>query len=158
MYEQPVLMSKTHIDVNQQQAKTWFLSLSNYPERYQFDSHAGFTFTEGQFGERGARFQTEERFLGIRLTLKFELTDVAEDRFSFHLLAPVSGIWGSFELQPTHSGITSLTLSVGSDRRMNRWFLRLPLIREAVQRQIDREVAHIQQSMESLYKEETWAS
>ena len=158
MANRPVRQAEARIGVSPLQAKAWFLSLADHPERYQFDSHAGFTFTEGQFGEPGARFQTTERFYGLSVTLKFVLTDVAEERFTFHLVAPVKGIWGYFEMKPAGSGTTWLTLAIGSDRRLNRWFLKLPLIGGAVQQQIEREVGHIQQSMETLYKEETWAS
>ena len=156
--EPPVLQAAARVGVSLQQARAWFLSLANHPERYQFDSHAGFTFTKGRFGEPGARFHTTERFYGLSVTLKFELTEVAKDRFTFRLLAPVRGIWGCFDLAPAGSEMTRLVLAIGSDRRLNRWFLKLPLTRGAVHQQINREVEHIKQSMESLYREETWAS
>jgi hypothetical protein len=159
MDEKPVLRAETRIAVSPEQARAWFLSLADHPERYEFDSHAGFTFTEGQFGEPGARFETTERFYGLTQTLKFELEDVAGDRFSFRLLEPVSAIWGYFELQPAGSGHTRLVLAIGSERRLHRGFLKLPLIHGAVRQQIEGEVAHIKQSMESLYEEEErWAS
>jgi hypothetical protein len=148
--EQPVLQAISDIEVSQQQARAWFLSLADHPERYTFDSHAGFTFTEGEFGEPGARFQTTERFQGLTVTLKFKLTDVAQDRFTFSLLAPVRGIWGYFELQPAGAGATRLVLAIGSRRRLQRGLLKLPLIRRSVQQQIEGEVAHIKQSMEEL--------
>jgi hypothetical protein len=151
MRDQPVLQAETHINVSPNQARAWFLSLADHPERYQFDSHAGFTFTQGEFGTPGARFQTTERFYGLTATLKFELTGVEEDRFSFSLVAPLRAIWGYFELTPAGPDHTRLTLAVGSDRSLKRAFLKLPLIRGSVQQQIDGEVAHIKQSMESLY-------
>lgn len=155
MSNMPLLTAEVCIGVSPRQARLWFLSLSDHPERYQFESHAGFTFTEGRFGEPGARFQTEEQFYGMRLTLKFELTDVGEDQFTFRLLAPIRGIWGYFALSPAKSGFTNLTLAIGSERVLNRWFLKLPLVRGAVQRQINGEVAHIKQSMDALYMDDT---
>lgn len=154
----PSLLAEATVMVSPDQARAWFLSLADHPERYQFESHGGFTFTEGRFGDPGARFQTEEQFHGVRVTLKFELVDVSEQRFDFRVLSPVRGIWGYFELRPDRAGGTRLRLGVGSDRPLQRRFLRLPLVSGAVQRQISQEVAHIKQSMESLYKEETWAS
>ncbi len=150
MHKQPVLRAEVRVGVSPQQARDWFLSLADHPERYQFESHAGFTFTEGQFGEPGARFQTTERFLGVPATLKFELTSVSEDRFSFRLRRPLRAVWGYFELEPAGAGETRLTLAIGSHRRLTRIFLRHPLVRRAVQQQINGEVAHIKQSMESL--------
>ncbi|MGC9522186.1 MAG: hypothetical protein ACP5HG_09965 [Anaerolineae bacterium] len=155
---QPLLTAETDIEVSLDQARAWFLSLADHPERYQFATHAGFTFTQGRFGEPGARFETEERFHGIRLTLKFELIDVEETRFVFHVLEPVTDIWGYFDLTPVDSESTRLCLGVGSDVKAKRLLLRAPLVRGAVHGQISREVDHIKRSMESLYQEETWAS
>ena len=150
MSEQPVLQAMTEVAVSPQEARAWFLSLAEQPERYRFDSHGGFTFTEGQFGEPGARFQTTERFQGLTVTLKFRLTGVVEDRFTFCLLAPVRGIWGFFELQPAGAGNTRLRLAVGSEQRLQRGLLKLPPVRRSVQQQIEGEVAHIKQSMEEV--------
>jgi hypothetical protein len=158
MNELPVLSASTTIDVSPVQARAWFLSLAEHPERYRFASHMGVTFTEGSFGRPGARFQTEERFSGIRLTLKFELIEVQDRRFTFLLLEPLRGVWGHFSLEPRTDGTTALTLAIGSRQRSVRLLLQLPFIRSAIETQIQREVTHIQRSMESLYKEETWAS
>jgi hypothetical protein len=136
--------------VGPDKAKAWFLALDKHPEWYQFESHAGFTFTEGEFGEPGARFQTEETFLGIRQRLKFELTEVNANRFTFYLREPIRAVWGYFELEPTSAGDTRLRLAIGSDKAMQRLFLKLPGVRTAVQRQITREVEHIKVSMEDL--------
>ncbi len=154
----PTLTAETEIDVSLDQARAWFLSLADHPERYQFATHAGFTFTHGRFGEPGARFETEEGFHGLQLTLKFELTHVEETRFVFRVLEPVTGVWGYFDLAPGDSEATRLRLAVGSDEKVKRSLLRAPLVQGAVQSQIEREVNHIKQSMESLYQEETWAS
>jgi hypothetical protein len=154
----PLLEASTTVDVSPPQARAWFLSLADHPERYVFDTHMGFTFTRGSFGEPGARFQTEERFRGLTQTLKFELTEVGDDRFSFVLRAPVPGVWGTFRLSRRADGTTDLSLTIGSDHRPARWLLGVPPVRSAVQTQIRREVAHIKHSMESIYQEETWAS
>jgi hypothetical protein len=58
----PTLEASTIIKVGPDKARAWFLALSEHPEWYQFESHAGFTFTKGEFGEPGARFHTERAF------------------------------------------------------------------------------------------------
>jgi hypothetical protein len=150
MAKEPVLKAETTIDVPINEARAWFLSLNRHPERYQFESHKGFTFTEGEFGEPGARFQTEELFHGIKITLKFKLTEVAERRFTFVLQSPIKGIWGYFELETLGETRTRLLLAIGSDSKARRMMLKAPLIRSAVQQQIQSEVDHIKTSMESL--------
>jgi hypothetical protein len=154
----PVLIATSTIDVSVEQARTWFLSLADHPERYQFHSHRGFSFTDGRFGQTGSRFQTEERFCFLRLTLRFELIDVDHRKFTFQLLKPVGAIYGHFRLGLQEGNLTRLELAVGSGQSCRRLLLRTPPIRGAVQQQIGREVAHIKQSMESLYQEDTWAS
>ena len=136
----------------------WFLALADHPEWYRFGSHRGFVFTSGRFGQVGARFQTEEVFRGIRLTLRFELTGVNTHEFTFVLRRPVSSIYGYFRIDPCGVDGTDLELAVGSPQPCRRLLLRLPIIRGAIRRQIEREVGHVKQSMESLYGEETWAS
>ncbi len=158
MDTEPVLSAESLIDVSFDQARAWFLSLSNHPERYAFESHKGFTFTEGRFGEPGARFETEEIFLGLKVTLKFELTDVSDDQFSFSVLSPTRGAWGYFRLESQGNDTTRLILAVGSDQAPTRLVLRAPVVHGAIQHQIGSEVDHIKRSMESLYQEETWAS
>ncbi len=156
MTRKPVLSAATEIPVGKDRVRAWFLSLADHPERYTFESHAGFTFTQGAFGEPGARFQTTERFQGISVTLKFELLEVQEDRFVFHLRKPMRSIWGFFELtEGAQEKTTRLQLAVGSDRPLQRRFLQLPGVRGAVETQITREVANIKRSIVSLTKEET---
>ncbi len=154
----PVLSAESLIEVSFDQARAWFLSLSSHPERYAFESHKGFIFTDGKFGEPGAHFETEETFLGLRVTLKFELTDVSDAQFTFSVLSPTRGAWGYFRLEPQGKDTTRLSLAVGSDRGATRLMLRAPVIHGAIRHQIESEVDHIKRSMESLYQEETWAS
>ena len=158
MTSAPLLTASASVDVRPAQARAWFLSLADHPERYQFDTHHGFTFTQGDFGEPGARFRTEERFHGVRLTLKFELTEIGDTDFTFVLREPLPDVWGRFSLAPRLDGTTDLRLEIGSDRSLARRVLGLPLVRGAVQAQITSEVSHIKASMESIYQEETWAS
>jgi hypothetical protein len=131
-------------------ARQWFIELQAYPERYQFGTHAGFVFTSGIFGEVGARFRTRERFRGLPLTLAFELTEVGESSFRFRLVRPALPVWGAFVIEGTGVNTTSLSLVIGEDRHRGAWFLRLPVVRGAVQRQIRGELAHIRSSMEAL--------
>ena len=149
----PILIAESLVDVPVDFALAWFLALADHPERYAFDSHAGFVFTQGEFGEPGARFQTEERFAGLlKLVLKFELMDVEDRRFSFRLLSPTRDIWGYFELEPASPNTTHLRLAVGSHRNFQRRLLGLPPVRGAVQHQIESEVSHITRSIASLYQ------
>ncbi len=151
----PVLIAKALVRVPVDFATAWFLALADHPERYAFESHAGFVFTQGEFGEPGARFQTEERFAGlVKLVLKFELTEVEDHRFIFSLLSPARDVWGYFELEPASPNSTHLRLAVGSHRSFQRRLLGLPPVRGAVQHQIEGEVAHISRSMVSLYQAE----
>lgn len=154
MNGEPVLVAEHNIKVPLAYARSWFLELADHPERYQFDSHAGFTFTKGQFGVPGALFQTEERFAGIKLVLKFELTLVEDRSFGFRLRAPMKDIWGYFELFPQSPDTTRLRLAIGSDHRFQHAILRAPLVRTAVQHQINGEVAHIATSMTLLFQKE----
>jgi hypothetical protein len=148
-----VLKATATIQVPIEAARAWFLSLAEHPERYQFESHKGFVFTQGEFGEPGARFQTEEFFHGVKITLKFELTEVTERRFTFVVTSPTRGIWGYFALETVQAQgkpATRLWLVVGSDQRVQRAILSFPLVRNAVQQQIQGEVDHIKDSIESL--------
>ncbi|MGD2105751.1 MAG: hypothetical protein PVJ55_11645, partial [Anaerolineae bacterium] len=66
---EPVLSVQASVDVPTRAARDWFLSLEEHPERYGFDTHQGFQFVEGGFGEAGARFKTREKFLFLTLEL-----------------------------------------------------------------------------------------
>jgi len=149
----PVLIAETLVNVPVDFARAWFLALADHPERYAFESHAGFVFTQGTFGEPGARFQTAEQFAGfVKLVLKFELAEVEDHRFVFSLLSPTRDVWGYFELEPASQNTTHLRLALGSDRSFQRRLLWLSPVRGAVQHQIEGEVAHISKSMTSLYQ------
>jgi hypothetical protein len=146
------ITAETLVDVSPEAARQWFLDLQTHPERYTFDTHEGFTFTRGNFGEVGARFETQEHFFGLRLTLRFELTKVAHFRFRFRVLQPALPIWGAFVLELVDDAErTRLGLEIGSEGRAGTATLRLPGVRQAIQRQIQREVDHIQRSMERVY-------
>ncbi|MBN1953498.1 MAG: hypothetical protein JW900_00485 [Anaerolineae bacterium] len=132
------------------QARRWFLELQSHPERYRFDTHAGFEFVRGSFGEVGARFQTREKFWGIGLSLQFELVQIEATRFRFRLLRPPLPVECAFLLQERDGGTTELRLKVVGTRWTSRLVLRLPGIYHAVQRQIQREVDHIGASMEKV--------
>ena len=149
----PILLAEALVDVPVGFALDWFLALADHPERYAFETHAGFVFTQGEFAQPGARFQTEERFAGfLKLVLKFELSEVEDRRFSFNLLSPTRDIWGYFELAPASRATTHLRLAVGSHRSLQRRLLALLPVRGAVQHQIEGEVTHIGKSMVSLYQ------
>ncbi|MBN1812772.1 MAG: hypothetical protein JXA14_13130 [Anaerolineae bacterium] len=151
--ERAILQAITSVNTSATQARQWFLSLKTHPERYQFETHAGFAFTKGNFGEIGARFQTWEQFHGLKINLHFELTETSESHFRFRLLRPPLPIWCTFRLiEKTADNTTNLHLEVGGTTSLGLWFLRLPLIKRNIQKQIQSEVDHIKVSMESIYK------
>lgn len=147
-----ILKVETEVEVPVDAVRSWFLSLEDHPERYAFETHGGFEFQEGGFGEVGARFRTREQFLFLRLELPFELTEVRESGFVFRLVRPAAlRIWGSFEIEKKTQSQTLLLLQVGSETRAGRLFLRCYPASVAVREQIHREVVHIKQSVEGSY-------
>ena len=151
--EPAVLQAITSVKISTTQARQWFLSLKAHPERYQFETHAGFAFTKGNFGEIGARFQTWEQFRGLGINLHFELTETSVSHFRFRLLRPPLPIWCAFRLiEETSDNTTNLHLEAGGTTSLGLWFLRLPLIKRTIQKQIQSEVDHIKDSMEAVYE------
>ncbi|NLE45601.1 MAG: hypothetical protein GX620_12845 [Chloroflexi bacterium] len=153
----PVLSACKTSAVSLAFAREWFLDLEQHPDRYRFASHAGFQFSDGGFGEVGAQFSTVERFLGVPIRLKFELTDVATDHFRFRLIRPPFPVWGEFSLQEVATDHTAVVLSLGGARDLGRVFLRLPVVRKAITDQIQREVLHVKESMERARAEVPYA-
>jgi hypothetical protein len=149
--ESAVIKAEAAVNVSIAQARQWFMELEMHPERYQFETHAGFAFTQGNFGEIGARFQTWERFYGLKLALCFELTGMGDTNFRFQLIRPALPVWGAFAIEEAPGDTTNLGLEIGGTSRLGAWLLRLPLIRGTVQRQICWEVEHIKASMEAIY-------
>jgi hypothetical protein len=146
-----IIRADTSIDVSAAQARQWFLDLETHPERYQFETHAGFAFTAGNFGQIGARFQTWEQFHGLRANLHFELTETSDHYFRFQLLRPPLPIWCAFRIIEKGIDATSLRLEAGGTAPLGAWLLRLPLIKGTIRRQIQAEVDHIKASMEAIY-------
>jgi hypothetical protein len=139
------------VNVAPDHVRQWFSELDIHPERYRFDTHAGFDFTSGSFGEIGAQFRTQERFRGIPVTLRFELMDLQRDGFSFRLIRPALPVWGAFLIEQAADGAAAVTLQVGEDTPQSAWFLRLHPVRAAVQHQIDGEMANIKSSIERTF-------
>lgn len=153
MTESAVITAQATVHVGVAQARRWFMELETHPERYRFETHAGFTFDQGgerRFGQVGARFQTRERFYGLRLRLGFELTEVGDDHFRFRLVRPAAPVWGAFVIEEAGAAATNLRLAIGGTNRLGAWLLRLPLVRGAVRRQIHGEVQHVKASMEAV--------
>lgn len=148
----PVISVRTEVGVTLEQARDWFLSLREHPERYRFATHEGFVFTEGDFGRPGARFYTVERLGGLRRRLEFMLSAVGDTWFEFTLLKPLNGqVVGVFLLSPGDSATTTLALRVGARTAWGAHLLRFAPIRIAVTRQIAAEIRHIKASMVALY-------
>ncbi len=148
-----ILSVQADADVPVEAARDWFLSLEDHPERYTFETHEGFEFEEGGFGEVGARFRTRETFLFLKLELLFELGKVEENAFWFWLLRPSSlGVWGGFEIEADGESQSALTLSIGSETRVGQLLLRFSPLATLVHGQISDEVQHIRRSMERVYQ------
>ncbi|MGD2176301.1 MAG: hypothetical protein PVG71_00605 [Anaerolineae bacterium] len=147
-----ILTAQTVVDVPVEQARDWFFSLEEHPERYQFETHEGFEFVEGSFGEVGARFKTRERFFFLKLELLFELTEVGESEFWFRLVRPgPMQLWGRFDIDREGEERSLLSLAIGSETRVGQLTLRSFPVATAVHRQIHGEVGHIKASMERAY-------
>lgn len=147
-----ILHVETEIDVPLQAARSWFLSLEEHPDQYEFDTHEGFEFGSGGFGEEGARFKTRERFLFLKLELRFELTEVGEKAFSFWLIRPSwIRIWGRFEIEEEGEEQSCLSLRIGSETQVGQLLLRFYPVAAVLHRQIRDEVHHIKRSMERAY-------
>jgi hypothetical protein len=145
------ISAESVVNVPAGQARAWFLSLKDHPERYRFRTHEGFEFVRGDFGEIGAHFKTRERFYFLRAELLFELIEVRETSFRFKLIKPAwTDVWGVFSMQASGPEAVVLRLEIGSDNRWGRWWLKTPLVASAIGKQIAGEVAHIKESMESL--------
>jgi hypothetical protein len=149
----PIISARTTINVSEAQARDWFLALKDYPERYQFSTHEGFEFVEGDFGRSGARFKTRERFFFLTLELLFELTEVTQTRFRFELVRPSwLNVWGAFVLEDSTPGSIVLRLEIGSTQQSGATALNLYPVQAAIRQQISGEVTHIKHSMETLYQ------
>jgi hypothetical protein len=146
-----IIQAEAVVSVGIARARQWFMELETYPERYVFETHEGFVFSEGGFGQVGARFATRERFYGVRFSLGFELTGIDERRFEFRVVRPSLPIRGAFSLQEVDVNNTKLCLEIEAANRAGRWILGLPGIKGAIERQIRGEAAHIKASMEAIY-------
>jgi hypothetical protein len=151
MKQFPMLCAETIVSVSVDQARQWFLDLGTHPERYAFETHAGFAFTQGDFGRPQSRFVSWEYFYGVKVSLGFELIEVGHSHLRFRLLRPPLPIWGAFVLEDAGGRATKVTLQIGGTARLGEWFLSCPLFRGAIERQIRGEVGHIKASMEALH-------
>lgn len=145
-----IISAQRVVYVPMDQARDWFLSLEDHPERYRFATHDGIQFVHGSFGEVGSRFKTRESFYFLRLALLFELFEVGETWFSFRLVSPSwAQVWGAFRMQALSSESISLYLEIGSFNQWGQFWLRFFPVAAAIRRQITREVVHVKTSMES---------
>jgi hypothetical protein len=148
------ISAQTVVNVSVSQARDWFMSLNDHPERYRFATHAGFEFVQGNFGEVGARFKTREKFYFLKQELLFELVEVDETSFRFRLLSPSwLHVWGAFIMQELSPESIVLRLEIGSTTPYGRLGLRCYPLATAIHRQITLEVTHIKASMEEVVAE-----
>lgn len=146
-----IIGAESLVNVSASQARGWFLSLKDYPERYRFGTHEGFVFVRGDFGEIGSRFKTREKFPLLKLELLFELIEIDETSFCFRLIRPARlGIWGVFNVEEPSPESVVLRLEIGSTSQLGRLALRFYPVTSAIRGQITGEVNHIKASMEAL--------
>ncbi len=146
-----LLQTQVVINAPRDDVRDWFLSLQTHPESYRFDSHNGFAFTKGTFGRPDSEFYTIERFFGIRLKLRFRITDVMRYDFQVEGRRPLVGSWCKFSLKAQSPERTILSLDVGTHNRIHAAFLKLTMLHNAVQHQIDAEVQNIKLNIESTF-------
>jgi hypothetical protein len=148
---QPIVSAQQEVNVSIDEARDWFLSLKDHPERYRFETHQGVEFLQGTFGEEGSRFKTREKFTFLTIDLQYELIEVGEGLFGFRLVnLPWFHIWGVFRVKELSAHRVVLALEIGASQPLGRSLLTFYPVKMAVDGQVHREVAHIKQSMESL--------
>jgi hypothetical protein len=146
-----VISAEREINVSVVQAREWFLSLKDHPERYRFGTHEGFEFVEGSFGEVGSRFKTREKFHFLTLELLFKLVEADDVSFRFRLISPAwMDVWGRFSMLELSPGAIMLRIEIGSDTKRGGLWLKFSPVAGAIREQITGEVNHIKESMESL--------
>ena len=140
------------INVSTEQARDWFFSLEEHPERYRFDTHNGIEFVQGSFGKVGSRFKSHEKLSILKTELLFEVTKVDETWFRLKLIYPSwADAWATFSMQELGPDSVSLQIEIGSDTQRGRSQLKFPPVKNAIRKQITSEVAHIKEAMESEF-------
>ena len=138
------------INVSTEQARDWFFSLEDHPERYRFDTHNGIEFVQGSFGKVGARFKSREKLSVLKTELLFEVTEVGETWFRLKLINPSwVDAWATFSIQELSPDSVSLQIEIGSDTRRGQLWLKFSPVAGAIREQITGEVNHIKKSLES---------
>lgn len=146
-----IISAESAVNVSASQARGWFLSLKDHPERYRFATHESFVFVRGDFGEVGSRFKTREKFPLLTLELLFELIEIDDNSIRFRLIRPAGlGIWGAFRVEEPSSESVLLQLEIGSTSRLGRLVLGFYPVTAAIRGQITGEVTHIKASMEAV--------
>lgn len=145
--------AETVVEVSADQARDWFWSLKDHPERYRFATHEGFEFVRGDFGDVGSRFRTKERFSFLKLELVFELIEVdyGQRSFRFKLINPSwVPVWGEFRVRELSPDSAALQLEIGPSNQSGQFWLSFKPVAAAIRQQITQEVVHIKASMESF--------
>ena len=140
------------INVSTEQARDWFFSLEDHPERYRFGTHDGIEFVRGNFGEVGSRLITREKLSFLRLKFLFEVVEVGPSSFRLRLIKPGwVNAWVAFSTQELSPDSVSLQLEVGSYTGLGQRWLKFAPVKNAIHKQITGEVAHIKEAMESEF-------
>ncbi len=145
------------INVSKQQLIDWFKYISHKPDQYSFESHLGVKVEEGDLMTKGSIFTTQEKFAGMVLDLRFQVTKVDPKRgFEFKVLNPLAawlGLRGAFVIKALDEEVTRLELIVFNHptqvvKRIVSGLFYLSPLRILAARQIAKEVRFIAQQVE----------
>jgi hypothetical protein len=135
----------------------YFRSIEKNPQKYSFDTHQGVYPIEGNLSEKGAIFETREKFLFFPIRLKFETLKTGDNFFAFRLIEPFKllNIKGRFYIRETEEGSTNIYLAVYSKTAgmMEHIFLGLIFvspIRILIRKQLKRELDFIKNEVEKI--------
>ena len=141
----------------QKQIVTWFKTLKDKPDQYRFSSHQGVRVVKGSLDKPGGVFETKERFGGLLpLGLRFQITQVKANSFTFKLIKPLKSlrIYGQFVVRPVSARQSRLTLRIFGKRQQSLMVKTGQIlmfnwpVSQAVKQQIQAEVIFIRKAIE----------
>ncbi len=145
-----MIISTTSIGLNasKKEILKYVKQLSTGKKKYVFDSHEGFTFTNGSIEKEGSLFWTREKFLGIKIKLNFMLTRYTKNKIEFRLIKPFNnfGIYGYFGIKKNKLTLEIFTKAKGFKKTLIKIFL--PIYRPIIKKQITKEVKFIKKEIE----------
>jgi hypothetical protein len=151
-----IIQTTANIRSTREEFLNFFKKLLKDPTLYQFSTHKGFIPIEGPINKVGSKFKTEETFAGVKIVLFFETTRIDENsHFEFKLIEPFKSakIIGRF-LYKIQDEMINLNLTISSNAKSFFEKIAASLvfftpIRLLVRNQINKEVLHIKESVET---------